>query len=176
MHINTPKEEIVETLFKEHFEALCRFSTHYISNFETAKDIVHEVFTRFWEKFDALPGNTNYKSYLFTAVRNKSFNYLRDQRHHLALEDAPQTEAAPQADAIETQQLAAHIAEALNQLPDACRNVFELSRYESLKYVQIAEKLGISVKTVEAQMSKALRILRAHLKDFLLILIFWSIT
>lgn len=173
MHINSLKEETIEVLFKSHFEPLCRFSTHYINDFNIAKDVVHEVFIKLWENFEKLPDDTNFKSYLFTAVRNKSFNYLRDKKQHLTLEEAPETKASDQYEHIETKELAHQITEALHQLPDACRNVFELSRVEGLKYRQISEKLGISVKTVESQMSKALRILRNHLKDFLILAFFW---
>jgi len=165
------KEALVEELFRNHFEALCRLSVKFIGDFDIAKDIVHDVFTSFWQKIDALPPNTQYKSYLFTAVRNKSFNYLRDEKKHLKIANA-ETETAPTPQStIETQELAREIDYALNLLPDRCRQVFELSRFEDMKYGQIAEKLDISVKTVEGQMSKALRLLRDHLSDFLVLII-----
>lgn len=169
--INPSKEDSVEDLFREHFEALCYLSNKYIHDFDTSKDIVHEVFVSFWQKFDSLPEDTQYKSYLFTAVRNKSFNHLRDQKKHLKIAEA-ETEPSPESEnSLENQELAHEIDYALNLLPDRCRQVFELSRFEGLKYAQIAEKMNISIKTVEGQMSKALRLLRDHLQDFLVLIL-----
>jgi RNA polymerase sigma-19 factor, ECF subfamily len=165
------KEDIVENLFRNHFEALSRLAMKYIGDFDGAKDIVHEVFTAFWLKFDALPADTQYKSYLFTAVRNKSFNYLRDNKKSVNLVEADTHSAPEDENSIEAQELAREIDYALNLLPEKCREVFELSRYEGMKYGQIAEHLDISIKTVEGQMSKALRLLREHLKDFLVLIL-----
>jgi RNA polymerase sigma-19 factor, ECF subfamily len=165
------KEDIVENLFRTNFEALSRLAMKYIGDFDSSKDIVHEVFTSFWIKFDALPTDTQYKSYLFTAVRNKSFNYLRDNKKNVNLLEADSHLAPEREESIETQELAREIDYALNLLPERCREVFELSRFEGMKYGQIAEHLDISIKTVEGQMSKALRLLREHLKDFLVLLL-----
>ena len=172
---NPDKEQIVENLFREQFEPLCRLAMKYIGDFDNAKDIVHEVFTSFWQKFDLLAHDTQYKSYLFTAVRNKSFNYLRDKKSHLAIADAEEQITPELVESLETKELAREINYALNLLPDRCREVFELSRFEELKYAQIAQKLDISTKTVEAQISKALRMLRDHLKEFLVALIIFFI-
>jgi len=166
---NSRKEAIVEDLFRQNFEAMCRLAMKFIHDFDTSKDIVHEVFTAFWQKFDSLPDDTQYKSYLFTAVRNKSFNHLRDQKKHLKIVEAEEEATPETGDSMESKELAREIDYALNLLPDRCRQVFELSRFEGKKYGQIAEELDISVKTVEGQMSKALRLLREHLQDFLVL-------
>ena len=165
------KEAVVEGLFRDNFEALSRLAMKYIGDFDNSKDIVHEAFIAFWQKFDTLPADTQYKSYLFTAVRNKSLNHLRDQKKHMNIADAELQAATESEDSLETQELSREIDYALNLLPERCRQVFELSRFEGLKYAQIAEQLDISIKTVEAQMSKALRLMRDHLKDFLVLLI-----
>jgi RNA polymerase sigma-70 factor (ECF subfamily) len=165
------KEAVVESLFRDNFEALTRLATKYIGDFDNSKDIVHEVFIAFWQKFDTLPADTQYKSYLFTAVRNKSLNYLRDHKKHLNIADVEMQTSSEGEDSLESQELAREIDYALNLLPERCREVFELSRFEGMKYTQIADQLDISIKTVEAQMSKALRLMRDHLKDFLVLLI-----
>jgi len=168
---NPQKEVIVEDLFRDHFEALCRLAIRYIHDFDASKDVVHEVFIAFWQKFDALPEDTQYKSYLFTAVRNKSLNYLRDKKKHLEISEAEASMTPETGDSMESKELAREIDYALNLLPDRCREVFELSRFEGMKYSQIAKHLNISIKTVEGQMSKALRLLREHLQDFLVLII-----
>lgn len=173
MHLSPNKEDIVESLFKEHFEPLCRMATKYISDFDASKDVVHEVFTAFWQKFDTLPSDTQYKSYLFTAVRNRSFNYLRDSKKHVDIMDVEEEKAPATAHSMEVQELSREINYALNLLPEKCREVFELSRFEDMKYAQIAKHLGISIKTVEGQMSKALKLLRGHLKEFMTVVLFF---
>jgi RNA polymerase sigma-70 factor, ECF subfamily len=161
-----------EQLFKELFSPLAGFSMKYIYDLDDAKNIVHEVFMSVWEKFEALPEGTNHKSYLYTAVRNKSLNFIRDRKKHVILEEVEDQEPAEENVAMETAELEREIEIALQSLPEKCRQVFELNRQEGLKYAEIAEKLNISIKTVEAQMSKALSILREHLRDFMILLIF----
>lgn len=140
---------------------------------DDAKGIVHDVFVSLWEKMDQLPPDTHFRSYLYTAVRNRCLNHLRDQRKVVRLEAAegraPQSEEVP----LETQELEREIEFAIQTLPEKCREVFELNRKEGLKYAQIAEQLGISVKTVESQMSKALAVMRDHLKNYLTVLLFF---
>ncbi|MDZ7648264.1 MAG: RNA polymerase sigma-70 factor [Cytophagales bacterium] len=155
-----------EQLFKEHFKPLCGFAMKYVGDLDEAKNLVHEVFISFWEKFDTLPIDTHYRSYLYTAVRNRSLNHLRDRKKLITLENA-EHKMAEENTAMETAELEKEIEYAINSLPEKCRQIFELSRYEGLKYQEIAEKLEISVKTVEAQMSKALATLRTHLGEFL---------
>jgi RNA polymerase sigma-70 factor, ECF subfamily len=161
-----------EQLFKELFSPLAGFSMKYTYDLDDAKNIVHEVFMSLWEKFEALPEETNFKSYLYTAVRNKSLNFIRDKKKHVMLEDAEDLALFEENVSMESAELEKEIEIGLQLLPEKCREVFELSRQEGLKYAEIAEKLNISIKTVEAQMSKALSILRDHLRDFILLLIF----
>jgi RNA polymerase sigma-70 factor, ECF subfamily len=144
----------------------------YVKDWDEAKGLVHEVFVTVWEKFDALPADTNYRSYLFTAVRNRSLNYLRDKKKNVLLEQIPEDKLTSINTSLEVSELEREIELGIQSLPEKCRMVFELNRGDGLKYAQIAEKLGISVKTVEAQMSKALSVLKEHLKEFLPLLIF----
>ena len=145
----------------------------YTRDLDEAKDIVHGVFILTWEKYDSLPSDTNYRSYLYTSVRNRCLNHLRDKRKNVSLDSAADFETSEIA-GIETNELQLKIEQGINTLPEKCREVFELNRFEGLKYAQIADKLGISVKTVEGQMSKALSVLRVHLGDFLpFLIILW---
>ena len=159
-----------EELFRKYFSDLNLFALKYTGDTDSAKEIVHTVFVNLWEKRNRIDTDTPLRSYLFTSVYNRCLNYLRDQRKFKkdALFDITvEMAAADDSSArIETSELSARIDEAMDKLPVKCRQVFELNRFEGLKYRDISDKLGISVKTVEAQMSKALKILREHLKDY----------
>ena len=165
-----------EQLFREHFKPLCSFALKYVADWDEAKGLVHEAFVAFWEKFDKLPADTQYKSYLYTAVRNRCLNYLRDKKPHLSLDRVPENQLMELPTQLETSELESHIEAAIQSLPEKCRMVFELNRLEGLRYAQVAEKMGISVKTVEAQMSKALGLMKEYLSEFLSLLLFmwWS--
>lgn len=165
-----------EPLFKELFTPLCSFAIKYVRDLDDAKGIVHDVFVTLWEKLDSLPDDTNYRSYLYTAVRNRCLNFIRDSKKHVPLENLAKHESAETYATLEASELEREIELGIQSLPEKCRIVFELNRREGLKYAQIAEKLGISVKTVEAQISKALTILRDHLNEFisLLFFLFWT--
>ncbi len=163
-------ERDFEKLFREYFPGLTLFALKYTGDMDTSKEIVHTVFLNLWEKRGAMDSGRPMKSYLFTSVHNRCLNYLRDQKKFKkdALFDITVEMAAAENPSLslETDELQQQIDRALDHLPEKCRQVFELNRFEGMKYREIAEKMGISVKTVEAQMSKALKILREHLKDY----------
>jgi RNA polymerase sigma-70 factor (ECF subfamily) len=159
-----------EILFKDLFRPLCGFAMKYIGDLDESKNIVHEAFIAVWKKFETLPEDTNYKSYLYTAVRNRSLNYLRDCKHHVTLDGIPEEALASGDSNMEVKELEREIELAINTLPEKCRMIFEMSRFEGLKYAEIAEKMNISVKTVEAQMSKALSVMKKQLANFLSVL------
>lgn len=144
----------------------------YIGDLDESKNIVHEAFIAVWEKFESLPGDTNFRSYLYTAVRNRCLNYIRDRKKLVAFESVSEKIEAGDEQAIEVAELEKEIELAINTLPEKCRIVFEMSRYEELKYAEIAVKMNISVKTVEAHMSKALSLLRKALVNFLSLILF----
>jgi len=160
-----------ESLFKTFFPSLTHFARKYVPDIDTAKEITHDVFLNLWTKRDVIDSSTSLKSYLFTSVYNRCMNYVRDQRKFN--KDAQvfniieqEAQEIPH-DHLETQELESRIIEALNSLPARCKEIFMLSRYEGVNYAEIAKRLGISIKTVETQMSKALRILRKKLSDYL---------
>lgn len=167
------KKEEFEVLFKSLFKPLCGFSLKYIGDLEESKGVVQDVFMALWTKFETFPADMNLRSYLYTAVRNKSLNHIRDRKRLVLLESVPEQKLVKENDPLETKELACEIELAINALPEKCRQVFEMSRFEEMKYFEIAQKMNISVKTVEAQMSKALRLLREHLAPFLPLLVFF---
>ncbi len=164
-----------EKVFREYFVVLSYYALKLVNDHDTAKDIVHQVFINIWEKRDTITLDRPIRSYLYTSVHNRCLNFIRDREKFVEYE-AGETELSSVAgmedsDIMEKEETEARIAHAIASLPDRCRDVFRLSRFENKKYAEIAGILDISVKTVEAQMSRALRILRDELKDLLLILI-----
>lgn len=164
-----------EMLFKEHYENLCRYACTFVRDSDEAEDIVQKTFVTFWEKRADIALETSLKSYLYGAVRNASFNNLKHQqvrqKHAATMTVADHIASESASDGLVSEELNDRINVAIAQLPEQCRRVFELSRFEGLKYSEIAEQLGISVKTVENQMGKALRRMREALHDYLPILI-----
>ncbi len=168
-----------EELFRSFFPGLVLFAQKYLPDQDTAKEIVHNVFLNLWEKRGTIDTGSPLKSYLFTSVHNRCLNHIRDQKkfdkNEENMDRLDTSLFAVGTDNLEEQELELRISEALQALPEKCRQVFILNRFEELKYKEIAEKLGISIKTVEAQMSKALRIMREKLIDYLTILILFII-
>ena len=175
-HHTTMDKMHFEHLFRTHFERLCSFARQYVADQDTAQDICQKVFIRLWEKRAEMDSGRSIASYLFTAVKNRCLNHIRDHkkyRSHLLDVDCGDIEIglAITEDHFAVAELQQRIDAVLNTLPPKCREVFELSRYEQKKYKEIAAELDISQKTVEAHMSKAIKILRDHLGDYLCVLL-----
>lgn len=159
----------MEVLFKTYFMRLVLFAVRYVKDQDTAREIVHEVFINVWEKRDSIDEQKSVKAYLFTSVYNRCLNYIRNQKKidtAVSVEDDYSGQHVAFEDRIEHSELEAKIQEALLQLPEKCREIFMLSRFEEKKYAEISTLLGISVKTVEAQMSKSLKMMRKALHDY----------
>jgi RNA polymerase sigma-70 factor, ECF subfamily len=165
-----------EKLFKEHFTGLCYFAQKYLGDLDSSKEVVHAVFVKIWENRAEFDFEKPAKSYLFTSVYNRSLNALRDKKKFVNSDDdesqASHLETGEFTDTMELAELEGKIKTSLQKLPEKCREVFELNRFEGKKYAEIAEQLEISVKTVEAQMSKALKILKTELKDYIYLFLF----
>lgn len=166
-----------EELFRAYFTPLCSFARKYVDDKDEVKDIIHQVFIALWQQRDELDLSRSLKSYLFTAVHNRCLNYLRDRRKIVQYE-APQHEAQvgeylESRDHLVASETEARINSALDELPEKCREIFMMNRFEQLKYREIAAKLNISVKTVETQMSRALKTLREKLSDLLILLLMY---
>ena len=161
-------EAAYEELFRQFYGALCQFAFGYLKNEEESKEIVQEVFMGLWEKRQSLKIKKAVKTYLFQAVRNGSLNRLRHEKvRQMYHEHQRNRKPIYDADEMERQELQLKIDKALDSLPERCQEIFRLSRYEDLKYREIADLLNISIKTVEIQMGKALKIMRSQLQEYL---------
>ena len=165
-----------EEMFRTYFSSLSYFAQKYISDLDTCKEIVHNVFINIWEKREEFDFEKPAKSYLFTSVYNRCMNFIRDNKKFKSDVDISEihniSDFSQHSEAIEAAELESNIWKIINSLPEKCREVFVLNRFEDKKYSEIAEHLNISVKTVETQMSKALKTLREHLKDYLHLILF----
>jgi RNA polymerase sigma-70 factor (ECF subfamily) len=160
-----------EKIFREYFKSLHAYAYTFMKDNEQAEEIVQNVFCRIWEKREQLKPDGSLKAYLYRAVHNESLNYLKHQKtraaftvHHSNIDEPVSVEASEK---LMVAELDGHIQQALNDLPQQCRIIFQLSRFENLKYKEIADHLNLSIKTVENQMGKALKILRVKLAEFL---------
>jgi len=153
-----------------------------INDQQIAEDIAQEVFMELWKKREQLNITGSLKSYLTRAAFNKTLNHIRDQK--IRLSDSKELEVedfggVEDVDQTNVDDLKRKIAEAVQLLPDRCRMVFLLSRDQQMTYQEIAEALDISIKTVENQISKALKILRKYLGPYvanlLIFGIYWSL-
>lgn len=156
-----------ETLFRKYFAELYRFAYNYLRDQVPSEEMAQEVFLYIWEKRDQIEIKTTLKTYLYSAIKNKCLNYIKYdiprnqelEEAHVALMITSQPEKEEDSD-----KLKRHINSAIDQLPKKCRQIFVLSRNAGLTYEEIAEEMDISVKTVENQMSIALKKLRESLK------------
>ncbi|NBC84365.1 MAG: RNA polymerase sigma-70 factor [Bacteroidetes bacterium] len=173
--ISQLSENKFEELFKVYFTPLTHYAMKYLKDFDTSREIVHNVFLNLWDKRDEVDFQKSVKSYLYTSTYNRCLNYIRDHkkfnRDELSIEMLEQNTEAQYHDKLAEKELQHKIDEAINILPDKCKEIFKLNRFQALKYSEIAAKLNISIKTVEAQMSKALKLLRAELAEYLTFLL-----
>jgi RNA polymerase sigma-70 factor (ECF subfamily) len=159
-----------EMLFRLYYQMLCSYSLKFVSDPDVAEEIVQDLFYTLWEKRMELQINTSVKSYLFSAVHNRCLKFIEHRNveqkyrsYYLQHESEIDSEPFDSANVIEMQEI---INQTLDSLPERCGRIFRLNRFEGLKYHEIANKLSISVKTVEANMGKALKMLRKNLKEF----------
>jgi RNA polymerase sigma-70 factor (ECF subfamily) len=169
--IRTGDEKVFEKLFKDHYPVLCGYAKKYINDIDQAEEIVQDMFFNFWQKRDKMEINISVEAYLFRSVRNSCLNYLKHlkvrEEHRLATNIELKRKEQEVYDNVVALELQERIDRVIEQLPTERKRIFKMSRYEELKYKEIAERLNLSVKTVEAQMSKALKFLRLQLSDYL---------
>lgn len=159
-----------DEIFRQYYKQLCYFSFKIVQNNDIAEEIVQDLFVHLWEKRKDLNINTSLKSYLYRSVHNNSVRQFKKEKLHESLEDyhnKPESFSS----AIEQAETENYIYNTIEKLPEQCRKIFKMSRFEDLKYREIAEKLNLSIKTVETQMSRALKFLSKNLQHLIKILI-----
>ena len=166
--------EAFETVFRAYYQSLCLFSMRYLKRIDLAEEIVQDIFVTIWDKRSSLQFEISLKSYLYRAVHNNSLKYIQHQKvvdkHAQHLIDRKEQNYYEPVNNLQVEEVAGLLKEAFISMPQKTREIFALSREEGLKYTEIAEKLDISVKTVEAHMGNALKILREYLKEYLSII------
>lgn len=164
-----------ELLFNTHCSNMLQYATTMLKDSDDAEDIVQQVFVQLWAKREAVVVETSIKSYLYRAVHNSCLNKIKQQVVRSGYANDYQhignTATASVAQLLENKELAVEIQKALDELPEQCKRIFAMSRFEQLKYQQIADALGINVKAVEHQMGKALKHLRNKLKHLVPIVV-----
>ncbi|MGQ7870110.1 RNA polymerase sigma-70 factor [Sunxiuqinia sp. sy24] len=162
-------EKAFQTIFKTYYAPLCLYASHVLSNDEKAEEIVQELFVHLWSQRKSLKINSSLKSYLFRSVKNHCLNWIQ----HLKIREK-HAERVKEIAGLELNEsdyflevgLAEKIEESIASLPEKRRQIFKLSREQGLKYQEIADQLGLSVKTVETHMGLALKQLREKLSDY----------
>lgn len=156
-----------KAIFTAHYNNLRYYAFSILKDDVLAEEAVQNIFCRIWENGNFDPERIT-QAYLYRSVYNESLNFLKKEQIKARHESQWANDVVEEgSDNVDYKALYEKAQQALSELPEQCRTIFQMSRMEQLKYREIAERLGISVKTVEAQMSKALRILRVRLADFL---------
>jgi len=159
-----------EVLFKQYYAPLVVYACKYVSDIDIAREIVQDFFVRLYEKRQSLSIDTSVKSYLYRSVYNCCINYFNQrniQEKHLKSIDLERDDEENLEREINTVELQQQINKVINSLPAKCQRIFKMNRYEGLKNEEIAQLLNLSKRTVETQISKALKILRKRLSDYL---------
>jgi len=154
-------------VFKQYYNPLCNFAASILKDKKLAEDVVHDVFEKLWDKRSELNINDNEKSYLFTSVRNKAIEVIRKNKSDQKLEvDYINSTLENGLDEVSDKYLLKEkLYRSIRQLPPKCQKVFLLNKINGLTYIEIADDLDISVKTVENHMGKAFRLLREMMKN-----------
>ena len=169
--IREDDKEAFRSLFDTYYASLCHYAGHFLNDDVLSEEVVQQFFVKLWEKRKSLDIETSVKNYLFRSVRNLCLNQIQHERivklHANKLKEAL-TADDPADEYFITPEMIRQLEEAIESLPEKRREIFRLSREEGLKYREIAEKLKISVKTVETQMGLALKNLKSKIRTLLL--------
>jgi RNA polymerase sigma-70 factor (ECF subfamily) len=174
------EESAYEELFMTFYAQLVVFAQKLLGDEDLSREMVQDVFVMFYEKREVLNIHTSLKSHLYQTVRNRCLNEIKRNQirrdHHSGIFIEKKNEEAYFDDKMQETELEAKIFSIVESLPKQCKRIFEMSRYEGISNQEIADKLDLSKRTVETQISKALKILRNGLKDYVdavIVIFFW---
>jgi RNA polymerase sigma-70 factor, ECF subfamily len=157
-----------ETLFRSSYASLVKYARTFLKDHDTAEEIVQDLFFSLWQNKEKINVESSLNGYLFRSVHNRCLHYIEHlkvvERHEKEMSEQS-TYAESPADILQYKELQARITRTIERLPERCGQIFCMSRFEGLKYSEIAEKLSVSVKTVEANMGRALKEFRKALAE-----------
>ena len=152
-------------VFYKYIDPLSHFVNFYIHDWDATEELVMDLFSFIWENRTTLEIKITLKAYLFQAAKNKAFTHKRDKKETVAIDDVSGQLFSTEDWQVEFDELTRLVEEAVSLLPEKCREIFSRSRDKNLTNREIAEELGISVKTVEGQITIALKKIKAFLGD-----------
>jgi len=170
-------QQAFERFFKTYFKSLHRYAFTMLQDEAMAEEAVQDVFYKLWARHELLAVHTSVKAFLYKSVYHQCLNQMKQQKRKTENEEELQYLSRKRqsdddaATRVQVSELQLQLQLAMNALPEQCRTIFYMSRFDELKYREIAERMDLSIKTVEAQMTKALKILREKLVDFLPLLL-----
>ena len=154
------------SLFRKYYEPLYHFAGRFVKDAQAAENIVQDVFIKLWDKRAEWHVQSSVKSYLYTAVKNHSLNYLKREKSMIPIDEVAANLRhcipSPEEDLIENE-MAEAVREAIERLPQQCRRIYLMKRYDDLTYSEIAEVLNVSINTVKTQMKRAIKSLHKNL-------------
>lgn len=162
--------EAFNNIFRRYYTPLVRFGVRFVADADQSAEIVQDLFVKLWTGRDKLTVNSSFESYMLRSVRNAAITYINKERAHAEVNERVFTDDSDANDPSETLQsnnLESSYRAILANMPEKRREVFLASRYDGLKYAEIADKMGLSQKTVEAHMTAAIKQLREGLKAYL---------
>lgn len=167
----TNSQSYFSNQFYTHYRPLCLYALRFLENVEEAEDVVQDVFTKLWERKETLHEITSIKSYLYIAVRNNCLMQLRSKKEFDDVDELQLLEDISEEDRIIRAEMEAQLWQFIDELPERQRQIFLMAKRDGIAYKDIAEESGLSVKTVENYVTRALKSLRK--KNFKLYLFFF---
>lgn len=173
-------ETAFELLFRYYYPGLVVYSSQFTTDRDEAEEIVQDFFVRFWQKHQVVQTSDSMKNYFFSAIKNRSLNFLKhkkiEEKYLKQLNDLSNAHLVYDTDLYIATELQEKIKNTIELLPERCREIFMMSRMGGLKNEEIAVELNLSKRTIETQISNALKVLRVELKDYVGMLVFLGIS
>lgn len=176
--LHNSDESVFETIFRTYYERLCNYANSIVNDMAEAEEIVQNTFLIIWEKREGTEIHTSLKSYLYQSVHNHCLNRIKHfkirRQYSQHYQNNTELNVESTSETVLGNELDKQITDAIESLPKQCKAIFKLSRFENLTYAEIATQMGLSVKTIDNHMVRALKILRVKLKEYIPYLLwFW---